>query len=231
MSAPWIGSVSYDDAAKAYLAASDHYLGQKPPAGAYFAIAVRRRGLSLFADVPTGEGPYLGLCVVGRPTARELPQDGTWAQVTRMHLLPGAPLRVEARGDAHHLPRPHASHRVHLPQGWVPKERRDEAEEERRAGVGESHGAHGRIRRSEHDPEAAMGLRPRGAWLGRAEASSVTDPDAPREVAARYVERLHAMGHPKRKAYCRERLRHDGCAVCERSAARDDEGIGEEGER
>src|SRR5690606_14359026 len=72
----WIGPVPYDAEARGYLDRSDHYLDNSPP-GALYAVGVRRSGLSLIASVDVGEGPLLGLCVVGRPVARALPQDGS----------------------------------------------------------------------------------------------------------------------------------------------------------
>ncbi len=85
----WIGPESYDDRAKAWLARSGHYL-ENPPPGCLFAIGVRRGAPGLFGD-PVASGPLLGLCLIGRPVARALPQDGTWGEVTRMVLLPGLP--------------------------------------------------------------------------------------------------------------------------------------------
>src|SRR5690606_27798601 len=73
-----------------------HYLDNPPP-GALFAVGVQREGLSLLADCPVGDGPLLGLCVVGRPVARELPQDGTVGEVTRIHLQPGLPYGTASR--------------------------------------------------------------------------------------------------------------------------------------
>ena len=35
-----------------------------------------------------------GICLLGRPIARMLPQDGTWAEITRMYLIPGLPKGV-----------------------------------------------------------------------------------------------------------------------------------------
>jgi GNAT superfamily N-acetyltransferase len=97
----WIGFVRYDARAKAYLRASDHYL-QNPPPGALFAIGVERLGLALFADVPVGDRTLVGLCVVGRPEARGLPQDGSTGEITRLHLAEGLPhgLASQVLGEA-----------------------------------------------------------------------------------------------------------------------------------
>ena len=78
----------YDNAAKAMLAASDHYLRNATP-GALFAVMVRDMVPGLFGDDPGGA--WRGICLVGRPTARMLPQDGSWAEVTRLWLSPGLP--------------------------------------------------------------------------------------------------------------------------------------------
>lgn len=86
----WIGRVPYNGAAVAYLAASDHYL-QNPPPGALYAIGVKRIGSGLFAEYPVGGGALVGLCVVGRPVARMLAQDGSVGEITRMHLQAGLP--------------------------------------------------------------------------------------------------------------------------------------------
>lgn len=89
MTALWIGPVPYDSRAKRYLTASDHYLDNPPP-GALFAIGVRDGANGLF-DEPIGVGELLGLCVVGRPVARALAQDGSVGEVTRLHLRVGLP--------------------------------------------------------------------------------------------------------------------------------------------
>jgi hypothetical protein len=92
----WIGPVPYDAEAKTYLARSDHYLGN-PPTGALFAVGVRRATPGLFEGEEVGSGPLLGLCVVGRPVARMLAQDGTIGEVTRLHLAPGLPHGTASR--------------------------------------------------------------------------------------------------------------------------------------
>lgn len=78
----------YTDEIKALLQASDHYLNNATP-GALFAIVVRELVPSLFDDAPGG--PWRGVCLVGRPTARALPQDGSWGEVTRLWLDPRCP--------------------------------------------------------------------------------------------------------------------------------------------
>ena len=86
----WIGRVSYDEDTERWLGRSGHYL-QNPPPGCLFAIGVRQCEPMLFDDLPVPTGPLLGLCLLGRPIARLLPQDGTWAEITRMVLAPGLP--------------------------------------------------------------------------------------------------------------------------------------------
>jgi hypothetical protein len=77
----------YSDEHKGMLCRS-HYLSLPPP-GCLFAVAVRRAHPGLFG--PEGCGGLLGLCVVGRPVARCLPQDGTVGEVTRLVLIGGLP--------------------------------------------------------------------------------------------------------------------------------------------
>lgn len=86
----WIGRVSYDATAKLWLKASGHYLDNPPP-GCLYAIGVRELSPVLFDDLPVATGALLGLCLIGRPIARKLPQDGSVGEVTRMVLLPGLP--------------------------------------------------------------------------------------------------------------------------------------------
>jgi hypothetical protein len=89
-----VGKTSYDEEAKRYLRRSDHYLGNPPP-GALFAIGVRAEVPGLFG--PVGGGQLMGLCLVGRPVARALPQDGSMGEVTRLHLQPGLPYGTASR--------------------------------------------------------------------------------------------------------------------------------------
>jgi antitoxin (DNA-binding transcriptional repressor) of toxin-antitoxin stability system len=87
---------SYDGELRRWLGATDHYLGNPPP-GALFAVVVRRMVPGLLGvDVPAGE--RVGVCVVGRPVARQLPQDGSVGEVVRMWLAPGL-----ERGTASHV--------------------------------------------------------------------------------------------------------------------------------
>ncbi len=79
---------SYDDSLRAWLG-KRHYLGYAPPS-CLFAVAVRRAVPGLFGE-SIGDGPVLGLCLVGRPTARKLPQDGSVGEVTRLFLERGLP--------------------------------------------------------------------------------------------------------------------------------------------
>lgn len=85
----WIGPVPYNATAKAWLAASGHYLDNPPP-GALYAVGVREAAPGL-AGIEVGVGPLLGLCLIGRPTARALSQTGSLGEVTRMVLAPGLP--------------------------------------------------------------------------------------------------------------------------------------------
>ena len=87
----WDGLVmdpaSYCDEHRAMLAES-HYLALPPP-GCLFAVEVRDASPGLFG--PVGTGPLRGVCLVGRPVARMLPQDGAVGEVTRLVLLDGLP--------------------------------------------------------------------------------------------------------------------------------------------
>ena len=92
----WIGVVSYDDEAKQWLGRTDHYLGNPPP-GCLFAVGVRAFGPGLFGPTDVPVGPLLGLCLVSRPVARMLPQDGTVGEVTRLWLDPSLPYGSASR--------------------------------------------------------------------------------------------------------------------------------------
>ena len=91
----WIGRESYDDDAKAWLAKSGHYLDNPPP-GCLYAVAVRGGAPDLFGGI-MATGPRLGMCLVGRPVARMLPQDGSVGEITRMVLSPGLPYGTASR--------------------------------------------------------------------------------------------------------------------------------------
>lgn len=82
-----IQRTKYDATAKAYLKQSGHYLDNPPP-GALFAIGVFENAAGLFGVVA---GRLIGLCLVGRPVARMLPQDGSVGEITRMVLDAGLP--------------------------------------------------------------------------------------------------------------------------------------------
>jgi hypothetical protein len=73
---------------RAWLDAGGHYLANAPP-GAILCVTVRRLAPGLWQPTPAGE--LVGVCLVGRPVARALPQDGSWGEVTRLYLLPGLP--------------------------------------------------------------------------------------------------------------------------------------------
>lgn len=85
----WIGRDPYDDDAKRWLKRSGHYLDNPPP-GCLFAVVVRAASDGLFGEPMPASAP-LGMCLVGRPVARALPQDGSVGEVTRMVLLDGLP--------------------------------------------------------------------------------------------------------------------------------------------
>lgn len=84
----WCGTRSYDDRTKEWLGKSGHYLDAPPP-GCLVAISLESLTRGLFGPVPSGE--LLGLSVLGRPVARNLPQGGGWAELTRFVLTPGLP--------------------------------------------------------------------------------------------------------------------------------------------
>lgn len=86
----WIGQVPYDAETKSWLQATDHYLGNAPP-GCLFAVGVRALRPVLFHDIPVADGPPLGICLISRPIARMLPQDGSVGEVTRLWLSVGLP--------------------------------------------------------------------------------------------------------------------------------------------
>lgn len=82
--------VPYGEVERAWLdRVGKHYLQNAPP-GALFAVGVRRAVPGLFGE-PVGEGPLLGLCLVGRPVSPKIAQDGSIGEVTRMVLVPGLP--------------------------------------------------------------------------------------------------------------------------------------------
>ena len=85
----WIGKVSYTASIKQWLQRSGHYLQNAPP-GCLFAVAVYQAEPGLF-DTLQPRGPLQGLCLVSRPVARKLPQDGSFGEVTRLYLVPGLP--------------------------------------------------------------------------------------------------------------------------------------------
>lgn len=79
---------SYDDATKAWLAKSGHYLDAPPP-GALMVVSLETLTQGLFGPVPSGH--LRGLAVLGRPISRNLPQDSTWAELTRFVLAKDLP--------------------------------------------------------------------------------------------------------------------------------------------
>jgi hypothetical protein len=74
-----------------------HYLNNAPP-GSLFAVGVWRAADDFLPGIARPVGPLLGLCIVGRPNARMLPQDGSVGEITRVYLVPGLP-----RGTASEL--------------------------------------------------------------------------------------------------------------------------------
>jgi hypothetical protein len=70
-----------------------HYLENAPP-GCLFAVGVYRAAPGLFPGTTQPSGPIQGICLIGRPIARKLPQDGSVGEVTRMYLCPGLPPRT-----------------------------------------------------------------------------------------------------------------------------------------
>lgn len=83
---------SYCDEHRAMLADS-HYLAAPPP-GCLFVVAVRPEAMGLFG--PVAAGPLLGVCLVGRPIARHLQQDGSVGEVVRLVLV-GCPYGTASR--------------------------------------------------------------------------------------------------------------------------------------
>jgi hypothetical protein len=86
----WIGAVPYDGRTRRWLQRQDHYLGNAPP-GCLYAVGVMKAIRGLFDGVMVGDGHLLGLCLVSRPVARRLPQDGSLGEITRLWLDPGLP--------------------------------------------------------------------------------------------------------------------------------------------
>ena len=90
----WVGQVRYTAPVRQWLQASDHYIGNAPP-GCLYAVGVQESARGL-CGLEVGVGPLLGLCLVSRPVARMLPQDGSMGEVTRLWLDPRP--RPPARG-------------------------------------------------------------------------------------------------------------------------------------
>jgi len=70
---------SYTASVRRWLRHTDHYLHNPPPSCLLCVVALQ--------DTWT----LAGICLLGRPISRMLPQDGTWAEITRMYLIPGLP--------------------------------------------------------------------------------------------------------------------------------------------
>lgn len=91
----WAGTRKYDLHAREWLAKSGHYLDAPPP-GAIMTAAIERMVPGLFGPVPGGD--IVGLALLGRPVARNLPQDGSVGELTRFVLDPSLP-----KGTASHF--------------------------------------------------------------------------------------------------------------------------------
>tara|TARA_R110002167_G_scaffold363715_1_gene584520 strand:+ start:1155 stop:1661 length:507 start_codon:yes stop_codon:yes gene_type:complete len=85
---PVFTMISYGKAEREWLKKTSHYLANPPP-GCLFAIGVSEPIDGLFG--PVFGGDLLGMCIIGRPVARALPQDGSCGEVVRMWLAPGLP--------------------------------------------------------------------------------------------------------------------------------------------
>jgi len=92
----WIGPQRYDAATRGWFARQDHYLANAPP-GCLYAIGVTAGARALLGEYPRSVGPLLGLCIVGRPVARHLPQDGSMGEILRIWLTPGLPYGTASR--------------------------------------------------------------------------------------------------------------------------------------
>lgn len=87
----WVGERSYNGFAKEWLAASGHYL-EAPPPGCLICVVLSPLIDGLFGTAP---GPELrGMCLIGRPVARNLPQNGQVGEVTRFVLAADLPRGV-----------------------------------------------------------------------------------------------------------------------------------------
>ena len=91
----WVGQVRYTAPVRQWLQASDHYIGNAPP-GCLYAVGVQESARGL-CGLEVGVGPLLGLCLVSRPVARMLPQDGSMGEVTRLWLDPRCPYATASR--------------------------------------------------------------------------------------------------------------------------------------
>ncbi len=85
----WIGRITYGPPERLWMNRHGHYLSNAPPS-CLFCIGVHERGTDLVGG-DIGVGPILGMCTVGRPVARMLPQDGSVGEITRMYLINGLP--------------------------------------------------------------------------------------------------------------------------------------------
>jgi len=85
-----IGIVSYTASLRRWMDARGHYLGNAPP-GALYAVGVWLSAPGLLPGHTQPRGEIRGLCVVGRPVARKLAQDGSIGEITRLYLEPGLP--------------------------------------------------------------------------------------------------------------------------------------------
>lgn len=89
-----VGWVRYTKEVREWFGTTTHYLGN-PPVGCLFAVGVSAPVQGLFGSEVGGE--LLGICLVGRPVAPALPQDGSCGEITRMWLAPGLPYGTASR--------------------------------------------------------------------------------------------------------------------------------------
>lgn len=87
---PYLRVISYGRTEREWLdRVGKHYLQNATP-GCLFCVGVFGCHEGLFGE-DTEDGILRGLCLVSRPIARMLPQDGTVGEITRMVLTPDLP--------------------------------------------------------------------------------------------------------------------------------------------
>ncbi len=125
----------YDDDAKAWLGRSGHYL-ENPPPGCLFCVVVRGGGArSFWRHHGERAAPRAVPCwaaggedVAARRQRRRDHAYGATAGTAARHGVARAYRRCGPCKSARHdepdrVPRPHATYRMHLSQGWVPQGR------------------------------------------------------------------------------------------------------------